>query len=321
MIKKQIEWFFLQNLAIEGYPIVTLPTTPIFPHKGDNSVSSGNNKNNTAVSPAGWETLAENLRFQRSTDEYIEKLLHEKDSLSTKRATKGALMCLQQYLLATNREVDLESCCSSELQLSAMLVNFYADVRKKKGAHYKLSALKSIRFGLARHFSSEHGIDIIKDPTFKRANEVFYAVCVGLKRAGLGKVDHTPSLEENDLKYIYCSTTMSAKTPTGLQHETWFDIMYFLCRRGRENLSTMTKDTFKVATDSHGREYVYQHKDELDKNHRENVDSNQSVTEGRMYVVPGKKRLIQICILLVQFSHRNKHRTDIPCPVKITSVL
>lgn len=82
---------------------------------------------------------------------------------------------------------------------------------------------------------------------FKRANEVFHAVCVGLK-------------------------TMSTKTPTDLQHKTWFDIMYFLCRRGRENLRTMTRDTFKVSTESHGREYVYQHKDELDKNRRENVD-------------------------------------------------
>ena len=125
-------------------------------------------------------------------------------------------MCLQQYLLATNREVDLESYCSSEPQLSAMLVNFYADARKKHGEHFKFSALKSIRFGLAKHFSSEHGIDIIKDPTFKRANEVFHAVCVGLKRAGLGKVDHTPPLEEHDLKHSYCSTTMSTKTPTGL---------------------------------------------------------------------------------------------------------
>jgi len=232
--------------------------------------------------------------------------LNEKDSLSTKRATKGALMCLQQYLLATNREIDMERYCSSELQLSAMLVNFYADARKKNGEHYKLSALKSIRFGLARHFNSEHGIDIIKDPTatFKRANEVFHAVCVGLKRAGLGKVDHTPPLEENDLKHIYCSTTMSTKTPTGLQHKTWFDIMYFLCRREKENLRTMTRDTFKVATDSHGREYAYQHKDELDKNHRENVDPNQSVTEDRMYAAPGKKRLIQICILLIHQSSK-----------------
>ena len=50
-------FFFLQNLAIEG--IVT--------HKGDNSVSSGSKKNNIAVSPAGRETLGENVWLQRST--------------------------------------------------------------------------------------------------------------------------------------------------------------------------------------------------------------------------------------------------------------
>ena len=71
-------------------------------------------------------------------------------------------------------EVDMESYCTSELQLSAMLVNFCADARKKNEEHYKLSALKSIQFGLARHFSSKHGIDIIKDPTFKKANEVLH---------------------------------------------------------------------------------------------------------------------------------------------------
>jgi hypothetical protein len=92
-----------------------------------------------AVSPAGRETLVEKMRSQCSTDEEKQNLLNEKDSLSTKRATKGALMCLQQYLLATNREIDLESYCSSEPQLSAMLVNFYADARKKNGEHYKLS--------------------------------------------------------------------------------------------------------------------------------------------------------------------------------------
>ena len=95
------------------------------------------------------------------------------------------------------------------------------------------------------------------------ANEVFHTVCVGLKRACLGKVDHTPPLEEKDFKYMYYSTTMCTKTPTGLQYKTWFHIMYFLCTRGRENLRPMTKDT-----DSHGREYVYQHTGELDKSKR-----------------------------------------------------
>ena len=49
----------------------------------------------------------------------------------------------------------------------------------------------------------------------------------------------------------------------------------------------MTKDTFAVAVDARGREYVFQQVDELDKNHRENVDNPQSVTESFMYAVEG----------------------------------
>ncbi|XP_062591459.1 uncharacterized protein LOC134252942 [Saccostrea cucullata] len=49
----------------------------------------------------------------------------------------------------------------------------------------------------------------------------------------------------------------------------------------------MTKDTFKIARDDVGRQYVYQSIDELDKNHR--ADAAGSVTDGRMYELPGNK--------------------------------
>jgi hypothetical protein len=50
--------------------------------------------------------------------------------------------------------------------------------------------------------------------------------------------------------------------------KVWFDPMFFLCRRGRENLRNMTKGTYRVNQDSSGREFVYQGTDEADKNHR-----------------------------------------------------
>ncbi|CAC5373666.1 KCTD1_15 [Mytilus coruscus] len=45
----------------------------------------------------------------------------------------------------------------------------------------------------------------------------------------------------------------------------------------------MTKDTFRLKKDASGMKYIYQNKDELDKNHRANTDPSDSVTEGRMY--------------------------------------
>jgi hypothetical protein len=50
--------------------------------------------------------------------------------------------------------------------------------------------------------------------------------------------------------------------------KVWFDFMFYLCRRGRENLRTMMKSTFKVGKDAGGQEYIFQAVDEADKNHR-----------------------------------------------------
>lgn len=47
----------------------------------------------------------------------------------------------------------------------------------------------------------------------------------------------------------------------------------------------MTKDTFEVAKVEVGRMWIYQFVYEVDKNHR--ADAAGSVTEGRMYQLPG----------------------------------
>jgi hypothetical protein len=117
---------------------------------------------------------------------------------------------------------------------------------------------------------------------------MFSSVSVDLKRKGLVKVDHTESIEPEDLKKLYTSLTLSPDTSEGLLHKCWFDVMFFLCRRGRENLREMKKDTFKFAKDSIERMYLYQARDELDNNHCVHTDPHDSNTEARMYEIPGK---------------------------------
>ena len=56
-----------------------------------------------------------------------------------------------------------------------------------------------------------------------------------------------------------------------LQQIVLFNIMYYLCRRGRENLQKMTVSTFGIATDPDNMlQYIYQCVDEADKNHSAN---------------------------------------------------
>jgi len=60
-----------------------------------------------------------------------------------------------------------------------------------------------------------------------------------------------------------------------------------VCRRGRKNLRTMTKEIFKMGVDDTGHRFVYQIIDEFDKNHRGDNNNPTSVTYGRMYENPG----------------------------------
>ena len=79
-------------------------------------------------------------------------------------------------------------------------------------------------------------------------------------------------------------------TPNGLLNKVWFEILYYLCRRGQENLRTMTKETFQPETDSTGNCYIFQKVEEMDKNHR---DLNAgAVSQGRMYEQKGTKRFL-----------------------------
>ena len=64
------------------------------------------------------------------------------------------------------------------------------------------------------------------------------------------------------------------------QNKVFFEIMCYLCRRGRENLREMRQDTFRIAMDATGRRFGYQHTDEKDKNHKENADPNDTIGEG-----------------------------------------
>ena len=63
--------------------------------------------------------------------------------------------------------------------------------------------------------------------------------------------------------------------------------MFYLIRRGRENLRLLTKQSFATKTDATGRKFVYQATDELDKNHRGNDNADDSTGEGLMYEQDG----------------------------------
>ncbi len=100
---------------------------------------------------------------------------------------------------------------------------------------------------------------------------------VELQKAGLSHVDHFKEIKEEDLKLMYLSFDLS--NPVGLQWKVMFDILFYLCRRGKENRDKMTGKIFDVKGDNKQRSYIMQVEDKMLKNHREN---DNEISEGQI---------------------------------------
>ena len=222
-------------------------------------------------------------RFAGRTEQEIENLIRSKDSSSSKKATKQAVKILREF--CSEKEIPTNFENLTKTQLNELLRNFYANARKADGSFYTKNTLNGIRYGLSRYLMAEKKVSIIDDVEFGSSNQVFSASIAELKKIGQAKVSHHPEITKEDLQKLYLSFDLN--TPKGLQDKCMFDIMFFLVRRGRENLREQTKNSFAIAVDAQNRRYIHQAMDELDKNHRENDDPFDATTDGRVYEKPG----------------------------------
>ncbi|VDI51112.1 Hypothetical predicted protein [Mytilus galloprovincialis] len=222
--------------------------------------------------------------FAEVSEDDITDLLELKDSKSTKRCITHSLKSFRGFLGEDNEFETFD-----KPKLNEKLRLFFASLRKTDGNHLKKSTLTNYRYGLTKYLKEHCSIDITKDAQFAGSKDVFKAVVVNLKKKGYASTEHKPPISKEDLQKLYNtnSIAINTTTPYGLQKKVWFDIMFYLCRRGQENLRSMTKNTFAIKTDSSGREYVHQQIDEYDKNHRDEASPDDTVGEARMYAREG----------------------------------
>lgn len=225
-------------------------------------------------------------RFASLSSEELQEILENRDSSNTKSVIVAAKRILKDYCVA--KDLDLtEVEQKSPADLTDFLINFYAEIRKKNGEFYSRSSLVSIRFGLQRHFQSIRNFDIINDSQFKHAGEMFKSVLTLLKQTGKSNVQHKDIICESDLKKLSVSEALSVNTPEGLQFKVFIDIMFYTCRRGRENLRKMKKHDFKIKCDGQGRKYYQNIAKYQTKNHRGDDLNDDDVDSPRIYEIPG----------------------------------
>ena len=229
---------------------------------------------------AGANIIINNPRFVSYGDDELEEFIKPKTSKNTKSCTKTAITLLKTFCTETNSTYDVDGNITPQ-ELDNVLVKFYAGARKPNGDIYKLNTMRSIRFSLQRYFLETKNINIIEDGEFTKSNSCFKNILKETRKSGKGDTNHYPEIEPEDLTKLYQS--FDPNCPAGLQEKVWFDVMFHLIRRGRENLRAMTRDTFDVNVDATGKKYIYQVNSEIDKNHNISDDAFETTGEGRVY--------------------------------------
>ena len=94
------------------------------------------------------------------------------------------------------------------------------------------------------------------DVFFTSCNEIFNAQCVFLKKEGLAKVMHKQPISPLDMTKLYQSAIFDCKTPKSLRPKVFFNVLFFLCRRGQENLRELKKSNFLLKVDENDCEFI-----------------------------------------------------------------
>jgi len=164
-------------------------------------------------------------RFATISEDQFKKSIEDKDSKSTKQATKVAVSVFRSYLKKKQLEDDFEKFPLE--QLDDILSKFYLEMRKCCGGVYKTSSFKAIRHGLNRFLPN---VDILNDAkNFPKTTETFKAMSAEIKRQVVLII--TPLSNQKKL-YNY----LDVSNPVMLQKKVFIDIPIHFGRRGREGL-------------------------------------------------------------------------------------
>ena len=120
------------------------------------------------------------------------------------------------------------------------------------------------------------------DRPFQDANQVFFGKIRKPRQDGLDRTKHKDAVRAGDMAELYEGGTLAIDNPVALQRKVYLEVSLHFCRRGREGLRELWKDSFVVKTDENGREYVTLGYNELEKNHQ-GLEKNDIGEEPRMY--------------------------------------
>lgn len=231
----------------------------------------------------GLDTSAQ-TRCADMTSADLDKLEKSKNEANTVRQTTWALNCLQTWLNLKNIQVNFQLVKKTEL--NTVLRQFYGSIRTSKGELYSISSYLGLRAGLNRYINEppvSRSWNLMQDPEFIPANNVFKGVVKEIRRAGKDKTTHHPPISPEDQRIFKYSAALSPDNPKGLLNKVWYDIQLHFGRRGKEGNRDLKPDSFILKCDDNGAKYFTMTFNEETKNHKDPLERDRENRRGAMY--------------------------------------
>lgn len=216
-----------------------------------------------------------------TSDDKVEK---SKNDANTVRQTTWAWNCFQTWLTLKNLKINFQSVEKTEL--NAVLRQFYGSTRTTKGELYSISSYIGLRAGLNRYINEppvSRSWNLIQDPEFRSANNVFKGVVKEIRRAGRDKTAHHPPISPEDQRILKYSASLSPDNPKGLLNKVWYDIQLHFGRRGKEGNRDLKPDSFMLRSDKNGAKYFTMTLNDETKNLEDPPERNRRKRKGAMF--------------------------------------
>ena len=176
----------------------------------------------------------------------------------------------------------------SKTQLAEHLGEYYAS---QQGL-VKTQTLINLRAGINRHLAAGNKFwNLTTDEEFNVANRVFKGVSRQNKKEGHSTVSPKRPLSTKEVAKIYENyfDPKFENDPVVLQHKLFFELVFFLGRRGLEGLQDMKKEDFAFYETDDGREYMQLIHHEVTKT-SQGDDRNPWEQESIILAQPGSSR-------------------------------
>ena len=235
------------------------------------------------------DSFLQYLNEEENSEEITPDIIKELNDLERECVPKSSLKQMNNEIsrftkFLSDKKLSTEILKVPPAILDTYLRYYYSSLRTKDGQFYAPKTLICVRASIHRYLQlNRPAVNVIEDSMFSQSNRMLKTMIAKFKNSGQRKKESYPVIEKKDMESI--RSYFDRSSPTILQQEIIFNLIYYFGLRGRETLPHLTKDSFEVKTSSSGRRYLTINHEMLSKNAKASLRAAEyeDIKQYRMY--------------------------------------